>query len=124
MSETKSGWYSDPKGSYLYRYWNGVQWTEQISNGGTHSGVDADPIAPGMMTTPPAPGTAAPSATPPPQPTVQVTQTRGSSFGTIIAVILAVAAIVIVIALVVNSGDDSTSDTEPPQTTEAPAPSE
>jgi hypothetical protein len=121
MSNTPAGWYSDPKGSFLYRYWDGTQWTDQVSNGGTHSGVDPDAMSEAMLTTPPAPGTAAPSATPPPQPTVQVTQARGSSFGTILALILAVVAIVVVIALLVNSGDDSTSDTEPPATTEAPA---
>jgi hypothetical protein len=124
MSEANSGWYSDPRGSYLYRYWNGTQWTNQISNGGTHSGLDPDPLAPGMITTPPAPGTAAPSVTPPPQPTVQVTQSRGSSVGTIIAIILAVAAIILVIVLITNSDDSSTEDTQPPATTEAPATTE
>ena len=121
MSESQAGWYSDPKGSFLYRYWNGVQWTDQVSNGGTQSAVDPDPVSAAMVTTQPAPGTAAPSATPPPQPTVQVTQSRGSSIGTIIALILAAAAIVIVIAIVANSGDDSPASTEAPVTTEAPA---
>lgn len=64
MSEPQAGWYSDPKGSYLYRFWNGTQWTDQVSNGGTHSGIDPDPVSANMVATLPAPGTAAPSATP------------------------------------------------------------
>ena len=96
MTQTASGWYSDPKGTYLYRYWNGAHWTDQVSNGGTHSGLDPDPLSEAMLTTPPAPGTSAPSATPEPVPTVHVTQSR-RSVGTTIAMILAVAAIMLVI---------------------------
>jgi hypothetical protein len=122
MSETAAGWYSDPKSAYLYRYWNGSMWTEQVSNGAGHSGVDPDPLRSSMVATPPAPGTAAPATTAAPPPTVHVTQTRGSSFGTILAVVLAIIAIVVVIAFVVaNSGDDSTDTPEAPTTTEAPA---
>jgi hypothetical protein len=122
MNEMQAGWYSDPKGTFLYRYWNGAQWTDQVSNGGTHSGIDPDPVSPAMITTPPAPGTAAPATTPEPQPTIQVTQARGSSFGTILAVILAIAAIVLVVALIANLGDDSSSTgTDAPPATEAPA---
>jgi len=125
MTQTQAGWYADPKGSYLYRYWDGAQWTDQVSNGAGHTGTDPAQLSAATVTTPPAPGTAAPSATPPPQPTINVTQSRRSSPWTIIAVLLAAAALVIVIVVVANSGDDSSSpDIEAPTTTEAPAPSE
>lgn len=122
MTTTPSGWYSDPKGAYLYRYWDGTLWTDRVSNGGAHSGSDPNPLSDDMVGVPPAPGTAAPRTTSEPPPTVQVTQSSGSSFGTILGVVLAVIAIVIVIAVLANNSGDGTapSETNPPVTTEAP----
>jgi hypothetical protein len=117
------GWYTDPTGSYSYRYWDGSGWTSQVSSGGT-SGTDPNPMAADVAATPPAPGTAAQGQPAVPQPAVQVTQSTGrSSFGTVVAIIIGVIAIIIVIVLLGNSSsdDDSTSTTEPPATTEAPA---
>jgi hypothetical protein len=41
-----SGWLSDPLGRYQFRYWNGTEWTDQVSTNGSH---EADPLglAPG-----------------------------------------------------------------------------
>ena len=119
MSKQPNGWYNDPTSRYTYRYWNGAQWTTEVSSGGSAvtdpNGMDAN-----MVNTPPAPGTAAP--TPPPaatQPSVQVTQKSGSAFGTIIGIALGVIAVIVLILVLVNqSGGDST---EVPGTTNAPA---
>lgn len=125
MSQQAAGWYSDPTKVYMYRYWNGAQWSDQVSSGGTAS-ADPTPMDPSVVGVPPAPGSEA--KTPPqpavaPAPAVQVTQSSGSSFGTIIGVLLAVVAIVVIVVFLMNSsGDDSsTSTTGAPATTEAPA---
>ena len=123
MAEQKNGWYTDPTGQYSYRYWNGTQWTNQVSSSGTTLN-DPNPMDPSAATTPPAPGSEAP--TPPqaaPASTVQVTQRSGSAFGTIIGVILAVVAIVVLIVVIValtGNDDSSTSSTVAPVTTQAP----
>ena len=116
MTQPPEGWYTDPTSQYDYRYWNGTQWTNQVSSSGTTLN-DPTAMDPSAASTPPAPGSEAAS---PPQadvaPTVQVTQKSGG-FGTVIAAIVAV--VVLIVVLVNLSGDDSpTSDTEIP----APAP--
>ncbi len=119
MTQQQAGWYTDPTSQYMYRYWNGTQWTNQVSSSGTTLN-DPNAMDPSAAATPPAPGSEAAS---PPQadvaPTVQVTQKSGG-FGTVIAAIVAIVAVVVLIVVLVNlSGDDSpTSDTEVP----APAP--
>ena len=123
MTPPPKGWYTDPTSEYMYRYWNGTQWTNQVSSSGTTLN-DSNAMDSSVAATPPAPGSEAPS---PPQaavaPTVQVTQKSGG-FGTVIAAIVAIVAVVVLIVVLVNlSGDDSpTSDTEVPApvTTVAP----
>lgn len=119
MAQQPSGWYTDPTSSYVYRYWDGAQWTNQVSSGGTTL-VDPNAMDPGVVATPPAPGSAAPTAPQAaPQPSVQVTQKSGSAIGTIIGVALAVLAIIVLAVVLLNqSGDGST---EVPGTTNAPA---
>lgn len=34
------GWYPDPTGRHLYRFWNGAMWTERVSPGGTAILID------------------------------------------------------------------------------------
>lgn len=56
-----AGWYGDPAHRYHFRYWDGGQWTAQVSNGGT---VATDHEQPGLpvvtpVTAPPAPRTPA-----------------------------------------------------------------
>ena len=122
MAQHPAGWYTDPTTKYSYRYWNGVQWTNQVSTGG-NTGTDPEPMGADVATAPPAPGTEAP-VPPQPQPatTVQVTQKRGSAFGTIIGVVLALIAIIVLIVVLMNaSGDDTTDPTQAPPATEAPA---
>lgn len=120
------GWYSDPTGRYLYRYWDGQMWGEQVSNGGAHSGTDPELLTADIRNTPPAPGTQAPDpATSAPPPSVQVTQRSGSSVGTILGVLVAILAIVVLVVVLVSSTGDGTDDTTPgtdaPPATEAPA---
>lgn len=122
MTQTASGWYTDPTGSYSYRYWDGTSWTSQVGSGGP-SGTDPNPLDPAVAAAPPAPGTAAPepSTQGPPQ-AVQVTQkSGGSTFGIIIGVIVAIVAVVILIAVLASGDDESSTSTDAPVTTEAPA---
>jgi hypothetical protein len=54
-SAVSSGWYRDPTGRHEYRYWDGIQWTEHVSDGGNASG-DPLPTAPPRVVEPaPAP---------------------------------------------------------------------
>jgi hypothetical protein len=123
MASYPAGWYTDPVRRFQYRFWNGTQWTNQVSNSGT-SGTDPDVLDPEMVATPPAPGSQAPG---PPQPaaatpTVQVSQKSSSGLGVIVGVLIGILLVVIIVAvIIVNSGDD-TSTTEPSVTvtTEAP----
>jgi hypothetical protein len=41
----ESGWHTDPTGRHQHRYWDGVQWTDHVADGGTES---VDPFAGGM----------------------------------------------------------------------------
>jgi hypothetical protein len=124
MTDHLAGWYDDPTNRYMYRYWNGANWVDQVSSGTTNS-TDPTPMDPSAAVTPPAPGTAAPTPSQPAAaPTVHVTQKSGMGFGAVIGVILVIVAIgVLVVVLIGSSSDDtSTSTTAAPATTEAPAP--
>ena len=66
-----AGWLPDPTGTHQVRYWDGSQWTEHVSDGGT-TAVDPLPAdAP-----PPPPPVAAP-APPPPPPAAEAPATTG-----------------------------------------------
>jgi Protein of unknown function (DUF2510) len=122
MTQQSSGWYDDPTNRYVYRYWNGTQWSDQVSSGGMTS-TDTITMDPSAAAVPPAPGSEAPNPSQAAVPTVQVTQKSGSAIGSIIGVLLAIVAVVVLIIVLVNnsSDDSSTSDVEAPATTEAPA---
>jgi TM2 domain-containing membrane protein YozV len=62
-SET-ANWYPDAFGRYQYRYWDGHNWTDQVSRDGVQSSdppVASGPIAAHSLTTPPPPVTTAPA---------------------------------------------------------------
>lgn len=42
MSDIPAGWQPDPRGRHEYRYWDGTQWTDHVSNQGE---VSQDPVA-------------------------------------------------------------------------------
>ncbi|MEJ7892839.1 MAG: DUF2510 domain-containing protein [Solirubrobacteraceae bacterium] len=42
MSDIPAGWQPDPRGRHEYRYWDGTQWTDHVSNQGK---VSSDPVA-------------------------------------------------------------------------------
>ncbi len=42
MSDIPAGWQPDPRGRHEYRYWDGTQWTDHVSDQGT---VSQDPVA-------------------------------------------------------------------------------
>ena len=116
-------WYADPSGRYKYRYWDGSQWTNQVTSGGP-SALDPNPLDATMVNTPPAPGSkAAPVAQEPapPQPAVQVSQKSGGmGFGVILGAVVALIAVIVLIVVLASGSEDSTDTTEPPATTEAP----
>ena len=122
MALQPPGWYTDPTHAYTYRYWNGTAWSNRVSTGGT-TGTDPNELGADTATTPPAPGTEAPSS-PQPAPTVQVTQSSsGSAFGVIFGMLIAVLAVVVLIIVLVNASSDDTPvpTTRGSVTTEAPA---
>jgi hypothetical protein len=52
MSDIPAGWQPDPRGRHEYRYWDGTQWTDHVSDQGE---VSQDPVAdtsPGAAETP------------------------------------------------------------------------
>ena len=121
-------WYADPTNRYEYRYWDGSQWTNQVSGRGRGS-LDPSPLDPNMVATPPAPGSrpvpvAPMQEPPPPQPAVQVSQkTSGTGLAAFLgALVVAIAIIFLIIALASGSDDDTTDTTVPAETTEEPAP--
>ena len=121
MSKQPNGWYTDPTSRYAYRYWNGAQWTTEVSSGGS-AVVDPNGMDANMINTPPAPGTAAP--TPPPaatQPTVQVTQKSGSGIGTFIGIALAVLAVIVLVVVLMNQSGGGETEVPGTPTTNAPA---
>lgn len=64
MSDTpQSGWYPDPTGRHENRWWDGVDWSDQVADGQT---VSADPVHGGPAT--PAAKAVDPGATQPIQP--------------------------------------------------------
>lgn len=42
MSDIPAGWQPDPRGRHEYRYWDGTQWTDHVSDQGQ---VSSDPVA-------------------------------------------------------------------------------
>lgn len=122
-TETAPGWYNDPTNRHLYRYWDGAQWTGQVSDGGT-SGVDPEDMDPALVTMPPAPGSAAPGAPPAaPAPTVQVTQGGGGfGMGAILGVLVGIVIIVLIVLVVASGGDDGGTTTTVADVTTTAAP--
>lgn len=120
-------WYADPSGRYQHRYWDGYQWTNQVSSGGP-SAIDPNPLDPTIASTPPAPGSQASQVTPPQvpaQPAVQVSQSSsGMGFGVILGALIALIAVVFLVVMLLSGSDDTTDTTVPaevPATTAAPA---
>jgi hypothetical protein len=91
-----SGWYADPAGRHQSRYWDGVQWTDQVADQGIQA---VDPLGP-----PPAGG----SGGPPPR--------KGPPMALIVGLgALAAVAVFVGLFLVLGRGEDGGST---PSTTE------
>jgi actin-like ATPase involved in cell morphogenesis len=94
-----AGWQPDPTGRHEYRYWNGTEWTDDVSDGGV-TATDAMPEAASAAI--PTPASAPPSASPVP-PTTPARRSR-------LPVVIAAAAVVVVLVvgfLVLKGGGDS-----------------
>lgn len=72
---TPAGWYTDPAGRHEYRYWDGVNWTAQVSDGGvTASDSLESPPAPTYTPAPTPPPASTHVPTPPPPPPQGLTE--------------------------------------------------
>lgn len=120
MSQLASGWYADPSGRHLYRYWDGSRWSNQISDGKASAidPIDLDEIA---QATPPAPGPQAEvtkSSFPVdmPSPDSEVIQRDGGSGPAgVLGVLVGAFIVVVVLVFIFNNGaDDSPSSTDAP----------
>ncbi|MSO87419.1 MAG: DUF2510 domain-containing protein [Acidimicrobiia bacterium] len=93
MSEqTPAGWQPDPTGRHEHRYWDGIAWSDNVSDAGL---VATDPFT-----------EAAPST---PEPTADQPSGGKKNKGILIGSILALIVVAVVVALVatnVNGGDD------------------
>ncbi len=74
MSSSPPGWQPDPRARHEYRYWDGTQWTDHVSDKGQMS---SDPVAyvtppatPAAEATPPATEVRPAAATPAPEPVI------------------------------------------------------
>ena len=110
------GWYRDPTGRFVMRYWDGRQWTNQVNSGGANA---TDEPRGEMRFVPPSPETDGPQARSPVAGDA-AQQFSGSSTGTVFAVALGIIAALIVVFVLAIQSDDGSSTTEPPATTEAP----
>lgn len=69
MSVSPAGWQPDPRGRHEYRYWDGTQWTDHVSDRGEMS---TDPVAatqprPDPVAAPPDPAAPGPGSSAPPR---------------------------------------------------------
>ena len=112
------GWYRDPTGRFMYRFWSGAKWTDQVNNGASNS---TDAMDAASETVPPVPGSAAAEPEAAAQPAVAVTQSSGSTFGIVLGVVAVIVAIIILLVVIFNSGDNGGSDTSTPVTVTTPA---
>jgi hypothetical protein len=99
---TEAGWLPDPSGGHEYRYWDGVAWTDNVSDGGTTS---TDPMpaavpepATGPATEPSAAGATPARPAPPPAPR------RKAKSRVPIALAAAVVVLLVVGVLVIKGG--------------------
>ena len=46
-SGTPAGWHPDPLGRHEYRYWDGSEWTDHVSDGG-EQGLDPMEVSTGL----------------------------------------------------------------------------
>ena len=132
MSDNEAGWQPDPTGKHDHRYWDGSQWTENVSDAGVAStdpydAAEADPAAPLGSTEPtivtpvgdstdsyPTAPTPPPAAPPyvPPSPVADGGRDGdgGSKRGLVIGgAILAAVAIAVVAFLALGGDDDDPS---------------
>ncbi len=100
---SNGSWQPDPHGRHQFRWWDGVQWTSMVSDGGvTHDEAD---VPPPPVSSPP----------PPPVPVVQVVVEAPKSSSKRPFVFVAIGAVVVIaVAAVVISrgGNDATRDSQ------------
>ena len=61
MSDNPAGWQPDPTGKHDHRYWDGTQWTENVSDAGVASTDPYEAAAPRAPAAPEAAAVARPS---------------------------------------------------------------
>jgi hypothetical protein len=123
--QPRAGWYPDPAGTQLLRYWDGAQWTESVQ--GYPTTVATAPAPPtGLAPSPtpttsgraPAAGTRPASGPPSPRPAPGRAGTRRRVV--VAMAIVAVVLVVVGIAAATTGGDDDSPDGDAAPTTTIP----
>ena len=117
------GWYLDPTGQGVSRYWNGVSWTQAVNRGDMILNIAIDPV---LAQTPPGPGTQVTAPimqAPAPQPAA-ASPSDNSVMGVIFGVLAVFFLILMVVAIVNSDSADEppTIDVSVPAATVAPTP--
>jgi len=99
--DSQKGWFDDPHGRYLRRYYDGEKWTDQVQ---TATGEVVTETSPGVATSPPAEST----SVAPFQPPSGAEAPKSKSKKNIVFVVLGVVVALVVIGGLV--GDDSSSN--------------
>jgi hypothetical protein len=137
MSEMAPGWQADPTGRFEHRYWDGTQWTDNVSNAGVATTDPFTPAAPEgpAMPAADAPGWGDPTVT---QPTAPADPTAtwpappvppsavppvgppaaGSNKGLLFGGGILAAVVVAVVAFLLLGGDDDKADLDAKNTTD------
>lgn len=110
------GWYQDPTGQGLARFWNGASWTQSVNVNGVTVNIPIDPV---QAQVPPVAGTQVSLPPPPPVATGNDSVASGSSMGIFIGVAIAFLIGILIFAIVSNNSGDETPT--PGSTPSAPA---
>lgn len=113
----EAGWHPDPAGRHQHRYWDGVQWTDHVADGGVES---VDPFAPSPPGAPdPQQGYGSWGGAPGPPATGGPRPRSGPSPALLIALGLLVVAVIVGVAVVLTQGGDDDDDETTGSTTTA-----
>jgi hypothetical protein len=109
----EAGWHPDPTGRHQHRYWDGVQWTDHVADGGAES---VDPFAQAPPQGGPSGGYAPmggdPYAGGPPQMPTGPRPRSGPSPALLVGLGLLLIAVIAGVAFVLTQGDDDGDEGE------------
>lgn len=121
QNPAQAGWQPDPTGRHQHRYWDGVQWTDHVADGGAES---VDPFAGVAQGGPPGYGPMGGGGDPygggpgGPPTGPQRPPRSGPSPALLVAIGVVLIAVVVGVAVVLTSSDDDGGDETSTDTTE------